>query len=88
MNHVKLYNSPKILWQEFGDSGIPEQAIAGHIDNGETICLEQAGSTIVLSPESVLSMVRMLRELRNEAYAQRTARSVTVVRVDKATVGA
>jgi hypothetical protein len=84
MNHLKLFNSPKILWQETGDCGIPEQAIAGHVDNGETICLGQAGHSIVLNPESALSLVRMLRELRRDAYAQRAAKNaITLTRVDK-----
>ena len=76
MDHVKLFNSPKILWQEPShDYGVPEAAIAGHVDNGDTICLEQEGRTIVLNPESALSLVRMIRELRNDAYAQRTERA-------------
>ena len=59
------------MWSRPGEIGVAEQAIAGHVDNGDAICLEQEGRIIVLNAESVPDLVRMLKELRRDVFTDR-----------------
>jgi hypothetical protein len=62
---VKLFNHPHILHQtaDGGDYEIANSDIAGHIDNGGTICLEQEGRTIVINRASVPELCKLLKIL-------------------------
>ena len=61
---AKLFNHPHVLYQTASDEGdYPNEAIAAHIDNGGTICLEQAGHSIVLNRGSIPELCNLLKKL-------------------------
>lgn len=59
-----MYSHAHILWQEHND-GIPELAIGGSVDAGGTIILTQEGQEIVVDPNAVNDLCRMLKRLRD-----------------------
>jgi len=56
-----LFNNPRVLYQT--DEDQPNEAIAASIDNGNSIVLEQEGRHIVIDPDSVPELCKMLKEL-------------------------
>lgn len=54
-----VHNDGKVFWPEPGEGGVPEQAILIHRDNGGT-CLQQEEQCIVISPEAILSLCKVL----------------------------
>lgn len=61
---VKLFNHAHILYQTPDLEGeLPNEAIAGHIDNGGTILLEQEGREICISRATVPELCKLLKKL-------------------------
>ena len=64
---TRLFNHAHVLFQPFDDEhGVAEQAIAASVDNAGSIVLEQDGYHIVVSPESVNELCRLLKKLQKE----------------------
>jgi hypothetical protein len=64
---TRLFNHAHVLFQPFDDDhGVAEQAIAASIDNAGIIVLEQEGHHIVINPESVNELCRLLKKLQKE----------------------
>ena len=61
---VKLFNHAHILHQmPDSDMHVANEAIAGHIDNGGTICLEPEGHSICINRASVPELCKLLKKL-------------------------
>jgi hypothetical protein len=63
---VKLFNHPHILQQtpEHRHMDVPSRPIAGHIDNGGTICPEQESLRICINRASVPELFELLENWR------------------------
>ena len=62
MSHKRLFNNPVILYQQCdSDMDIPERDIGLHTDAGGLICIEQEGRTVIVNPESVPELCRLLK---------------------------
>lgn len=66
-----MFNSPRILWQPTTNEGFTETAIGASVDAGGTIVLEQEGRHIVIDPEAVPELRKLLNELAVTAKAVR-----------------
>jgi hypothetical protein len=61
---VKLFNHPHILHQTpDSDTDMANSDIAGHIDNGGTIFLEQEGRSICINRASVPELCKLFKML-------------------------
>ena len=59
---AKLFNHPHVLYQTPDSDGeIANEAIAGHIDNGGAIILEQEGRHICINRASVPELCKLLK---------------------------
>lgn len=63
---TKLFNHPHVLFQPTDENGINEVAIGASVDNGGAIVLEQEGRHIVVAPESVPELCRLMKKLAKE----------------------
>ena len=60
----KLLNRPRVLWQTAPeDTGIAEPAIVAHVDNGDTLCLEQEHNCLTINWESIPELIAMLKDI-------------------------
>lgn len=59
----KLFNQPHVLYQSNSVDEFPNTAVCVHVDNGGTICIEQEDNCIVLNPESVPELCKLLKKL-------------------------
>ena len=63
----KVWNNGHVLWQIAPeDTGIAEQAIVAHVDNGGTLCLEQEENCITVNWESVPELIHLLKGLAKQ----------------------
>lgn len=76
MEETTIFNHGRVIWQTTDpDVGIPEVAIAAHVDNDGTIVLEQEGRSIVLNERTVPDLARALWDLRRAVHADRIRKS-------------
>lgn len=62
----KLFNHPLVIYQTAdSDADRPNPAIAAHIDNGGTICLEQERDTLCIDRGTVPDLIKALKQLQN-----------------------
>lgn len=66
-----LYNHARVLNQKCGNEcAVPEPDIAASLDANSLIILSQGGDEIIINPESVPELCRMLRQLKIIAEVQ------------------
>lgn len=63
---TRLFNNAHVLFQPTDEHGITEVAIGASVDDGGCIVLEQEGRHIVVNPDSVPELCRLLRKLQKE----------------------
>lgn len=63
---TRLFNNPHVLTQSCAeDMGLPEPAIAACTDACGLIVLSQEGRDLLVNPESVNELCRLLKKLRD-----------------------
>lgn len=63
---TRLFDNAHVLFQPTDDNGFNEVAIGASVDGGGQIILEQEGRHIVINPESVTELCRLLKKLQKE----------------------
>lgn len=64
---TKLFNHPHLLHQSCSDDyGMPEPDISACIDAGGLIILGQSGREILINPESVPELCKLLRKMKSQ----------------------
>ena len=62
---ARVFNNGRVIWQQRLDGeNVPDAAILAHIDNRDSIVLEQEDRQIVIEPDSIAELVRVLWELK------------------------
>jgi len=63
---VKLSKQPHVIYQTAEPDGISNEAIIVHVDNGDELCLQQKGDTIVLDWDTIPELCKLLTQLRKD----------------------
>ncbi|HFT6991358.1 MAG: hypothetical protein KH046_00610 [Stenotrophomonas maltophilia] len=63
---TKLFNNPHVLFQPTDRNGFNGVAIGASVDGGGMIVLEQEDRHVVISPDAVPELCRLLRKLQKE----------------------
>ena len=60
---TKVWNHGRLVYQSAEvDDDVPNEAVLVHIDNGGSLCLEQAGSVIVLNRGTLKDLTAAIKE--------------------------
>ena len=62
MSASKVFNSGVIVWQHGDDENVGNPALLLHVDNGNTLVLEQEGREICIDWSTVEPLIKALRE--------------------------
>jgi hypothetical protein len=63
MTVTHVFNHGRVIWDDGGADGVPEQALVIHIDSNGAICIDQEAQSVVMQPRTAEVLCKTLREL-------------------------
>lgn len=63
MTVTHVFNHGRVIWDDGGADGVPEQAVVIHVDSNGAICIDQDGQSVVMQPRTIELFCKTLREI-------------------------